>query len=173
MDWRNRSAYVFIKTCKGKTQEIWKRFQTWDNVIGTWIVTGECDIIVWFDATNWDDIHNCVAEIKKWDGIEWTSSHMVYNGYKNNHWWWEKPAGAWVLSREHKLDETGDKAKNWNWITSGASIPGDWDYISWVEGENWDDVWNHLDEYNTNNWETRTHIPVKSWWNQAWKDKWW
>lgn len=50
MDWKNRSAYVFIKTTKGKATEVWKRFQTWDNVIGTWIVSGDYDVIVWFDA---------------------------------------------------------------------------------------------------------------------------
>ena len=70
MDWRNRSAYVFIKTKKGRSQESWKKFQTWDNVIGTWIVTGDWDVIVWFDAQDWDTVHRCVTEIKKWDEVE-------------------------------------------------------------------------------------------------------
>jgi hypothetical protein len=173
MEWRNRSAYVFIKTHQGKTVDIWKKFHTWDNVIGTWIVTGDWDVIVWFDAHSWDDIHNCIAEIKKWEGVEWTSSHMVYHGFKNGGWWWEKPAGTWVMAREHQLEETAHKLKNWDWTTSGASIPGDWDYITWIAGENWDDVWNHVTEFNSQNWETSTLVPVRSWWNQNWKDKWW
>ena len=83
------------------------------------------------------------------------------------------PAGAWILIRENKLDETSDKIKKWNWMTGGASILGEWDYISWVGGENWEDVWNHLVELKGENWQTHPYIPIKSWWNQKWKDNWW
>lgn len=173
MDWKNRSAYVFIKTTKSKAHEIWQRFQGWDNVIGTWIVAGEWDVIVWFDAKDWDAVHRCVADIKNWPEVEQTSSHMVYTGYKTDQWWWEKPAGAWVTIRENKLDEASNKIKEWNWLTSGASIPGYWDYITWVAGENWDDVWNHVMEMKTEDWQTSAYVPIKSWWNQDWKNKWW
>ena len=98
---------------------------------------------------------------------------MVYNGYKNETWWWEKPAGAWVLVREEKLDEANEKIKNWPWTTSGASFAGDWDYLAWVEGQNWDEVWGHLFEMKTENWQTSTFVPIRSWWNQNWKNNWW
>jgi hypothetical protein len=174
MDWKNRSAYVFIKTTKGKANDVWQKFHNWDNVIGTWIIAGEWDVIVWFDAQDWDTVHGCVSTIKDWAEVKQTSSHMVYNGWKNNdNWWWEKPAGAWVLLRENKLDEASDKIKKWNWATSGASIPGDWDYMTWVEGQDWDEVWNHLLEIKTEDWDTSTHVPIKSWWNQNWKNNWW
>jgi len=173
MEWKNRSAYVFIKTTKGKADFVWKQFQNWDNVIGTWIVTGDWDVIVWFDAQDWETVHNCVSTIKEWKEVEQTSSHMVYNGHKNDNWWWEKPAGAWVLMRENKLHETQTKIQKWNWMTSGASIPGDWDYISWVGGKNWDEVWSHLFEIKKEKVQTTTHIPIKSWWKESWKDNWW
>jgi len=173
MHWGNRSAYVFIKTTKGKAQEVWKKFQQWDNVIGSWVVSGDHDVIVWFDAQDWDTVHRCVAEIKKWTEVENTSSHMVYNGYKNDNWWWDKPAGTWILLRENQLDETNTKIEKWNWANLGASIPGEWDYITWVEGNNWDEVWKHVLELKAQNWETLTYTPVKSWWNQKWKDSWW
>jgi len=173
MDWKNRSAYVFIKSKKGKANEIWKRFQKWDNMIGTWMLTGDWDVIAWIDAENWDTVHQCVATIKSWDEVDHTSSHMVYNGYKNENWWWEKPAGTWVLFKENNLDETPNKTRKWNWMTSGTSIPGEWDYMAWIGGENWDEVWNHLFEVKSENWQISAQIPIKSWWNESWKDKWW
>ena len=78
-----------------------------------------------------------------------------------------------MLTREDKLDEAPEKIKKWDWATSGASIPGDWDYLAWIEGDNWDDVWNHLLELKSQDWYTSAQIPIKSWWNQNWKDKWW
>ena len=173
MDWKNRSAYVFIKTQKGKSQEVWQRFKEWDNVIGAWVVSGEWDVIVWFDAEDWDTIHRCASSIKEWNEVEHTSSHMVYQGFKNGHWWWEKPAGTWVFLREDKLNEATNKIKNWDWITSGASIPGDWDYVAWVEGQNWDEVWNHIGEIKTEKWQSSAQVPIKSWWNENWKNNWW
>ena len=67
MGQKNRSAYVFIKTTKGKANEVWQRFHNWENVIGTWIVDGEWDVIVWFDAHDWDNTHHNVVTIKDWD----------------------------------------------------------------------------------------------------------
>jgi len=173
MDWKNRSAYVFIKTHKGRADDVWKRFHDWDNVIGTWIVAGDWDVIVWFDAQDLESVHNCVKTIKDWNEVDHTSSHMVYNGFKKDGWWWEKPAGTWVLLREGKLDEAPERIKKWDWATSGASIPGDWDCIAWIQGENWNEVWDHLIEFTREGWETKTNVPVKSWWNQDWKNKWW
>ena len=173
MDWKNRSAYVFIKTQKGKAHEIWKRFQSWNNVIGTWLVDGNWDVIVWFDASDWDTIYKCVETIKEWYEVEHTSSHMVYNGYKNDNWWWDKPAGAWVLLRESKFNEATNKLKEWDWTTCGASIAGEWDYLTWVEGYNWDEVWNHLYDLKSENWQTWAYVPIKSWWNENWKHNWW
>ena len=151
MDWKNRSAYVFIKTKKGTAEYVWKKLQEWENVIGTWMVSGNYDVIVWFDAQDWDTVHRCVKSMKDWSEVEYTSSNMVYNGCKKDNWWWEQPAGAWVLLREDKLDEVNSKIKNWNWATSGASIPGDWDYITWVTGQNWNEVWTHLNELQNEN----------------------
>jgi hypothetical protein len=174
MDWKYRSAYVFIKTKKGKAKDVWQRFQTWDNMIGTWMVTGYYDVIAWFDAENWDTVHQCVGSIKDWKEVEYTSSHFVYNGHKNdNHWWWDYPAGAWVLFRENKLDEAPEKIKKWNWMFSGTSIPGEWDYMAWVGGQNWDEVWGHLYEIKGYNWDTYYHVPIKTWWNHKWKNNWW
>lgn len=173
MNWKNRSAYIFIKTIKGKAQEIWQRFHKWDNIIGAWVVDGKWDVIIWIDASDWDTIHRCVETMKEWNEVEHTSSHMVYNGWKNGGWWWEKPAGTWVLLRENKLGEVLSKMQKWDWTVSGASIPGDWDYMAWVGGKNWDEVWNHLMEMKTENWQTTTQVPIKSWWNEKWKDNWW
>ena len=173
MNWKDRTAYAFIKTKQGTAHQVWERFQTWDNIIGTWIVTGEYDVVAWFDAKDWDTIHDCIATIKQWNEVEDTNTHMVHQGYKTNHWWWEKPVGAWVMMKEDQLDESSNKVPQWDWITSGASIPGDWDYMAWIEGDNWDDVWNHLMDVKTGNWRTAALVPIKSWWNKNFKEHWW
>ena len=173
MKWKDRSAYVFVKTKQGQAQHVWDRLKSWDNMIGTWIVTGEYDIVAWFDAQDWDTTHDCIATIKAWDDVENTSTHMVHNGYKKENWWWERPVGAWMLLKENKLDETSQQIPQWDWITSGASIPGDWDYMAWVEGNDWNDVWTHLLELKSSHWRTSALIPIKSWWNQNWKQNWW
>jgi len=172
MEWKNRTAYAFIKTKNGNAHTVWERLQTWDNMIGAWIVTGEYDVVAWFDAKDWDTIHDCVATIKSWHEVEDTNTHMVHNGFKTQGWWWDQPVGAWMLLKESTLDDTTNNMPNWNWVTSGASIPGEWDYMAWVEGNNWDDIWNHLNEMKSTQWRTQALIPIKSWWNKSWKENW-
>jgi len=171
--WKNRSAYAFIKTKQGTANEVWERFKKWENMIGAWIVTGEYDVVTWFDAKNWDTIHDCIATIKEWDDVEETKTHLVHDGYKNNKWWWDKPVGAWMLLKENRLDDTSKNMEQWDWITSGASIPGEWDYMAWIEGNNWDEIWGHVMEIKSSEWRTSAIIPIKSWWNQSWKENWW
>ena len=77
------------------------------------------------------------------------------------------------LLRENKLGEVLEKMHNWDWTVSGASIPGDWDYMTWVGGKNWDEVWKHLVQIKKEKWETTTQVPIKSWWNEKWKEQWW
>jgi hypothetical protein len=174
MDWEKRSAYVFIRCAKGKVETIWKKIQTWSHAIGSWIVSGEWDIITWLDAQSWDDVYKWTSEIRSWEGVEYTSSHLVYRGYKNGGWWWKKPAGTWTLIRGGKMDGDFDKLKSWNWITSAVSIPGNWDYLLWLEGDSWNEVWEHVMTLCTQeHWDTLTHVPVKSWWNDSWEHKWW
>ena len=173
MYWKNRSAYAFIKTRQGTAEHVWHRFQSWDNIIGAWVVTGEYDVIAWFDAKDWDTIHDCIATIKQWDEVENTKTHMVHNGYKNQNWWWNKPTGAWVMFKENTLDETSQYVPKWDWITSGASIPGDWDYMAWIQADNWDELWHHLMETKQSNYKTTAVLPLKTYWNTAWEQNWW
>jgi hypothetical protein len=173
MDWQKRSAYVFIKTAKGAAEKVWSKFQTWDHCIGAWIVTGEWDVVAWFDASSWDDVYKWTSEIRTWEGVDYTSSHFVYSGYKNKWWWWQKPYGAWIAVRGNNIEEDYKKLQNWDWVTSVTSIPGTWDYLSWVWGDTWDEVWNRVVEVNSKTWETLTLVPVRTWWNKNWETKWW
>ena len=173
MYWKDRSAYAFIKTRQGTAEYVWQRFQSWENIIGAWVVTGEYDVIAWFDAKDWDTIHDCIATIKQWDEVENTKTHMVHNGYKNQNWWWNKPTGAWVMFKENKLDETSQYVPKWDWITSGASIPGDWDYMAWIQADNWDELWHHLMETKQTSLKTTAVLPLKTYWNKTWEQNWW
>ncbi len=173
MYWKDRSAYAFIKTRQGTAEYVWQRFQSWENIIGAWVVTGEYDVIAWFDAKDWDTIHDCIATIKQWDEVENTNTHMVHNGYKNQNWWWNKPTGAWVMFKENKLDETSQYVPKWDWVTSGASIPGDWDYMAWIQADNWDELWHHLMETKQTNLKTTAVLPLKTYWNKNWEQNWW
>ena len=63
--------------------------------------------------------------------------------------------------------------KKWKWAGSVASVPGEWDYLAWVGGDNWDQVWKGVEGMNEKGWRTETLVPIKSWWNKSWKKEWW
>lgn len=173
MTWEKRSAYVFMRTKPGYAEKVWEHTKKWDKIIGSWIVTGEWDVIAWIDASDWDDIYKTISQMRDWEGVELTSSHFVYKGMKNGHWWWERPAGSWVLARDRKLNGNFEKLKEHKWISSAASLPGTWDYIMWISGDNWENVWDNVWELNKNGMQTMTKVPIRTWWNKAWKEKWW
>ena len=173
MQWENRSAYVQVKTSPGKAQAIFERVKKWDHAIGAWLVDGEWDLLVWFDATDWRQLRQWVGELRAWEGVEWTSSHWVYEGGKNESWWWANKAGAWVWARAPGKPVGEDTVKAYPWVTSWASTPGKWDVLAWVGGDNWEQVWDRAKKLNQSGWQTDLKVPLQSWWNKGWESRWW
>ena len=136
MEWKNRSAYLLAKTEPGQAQKVWKSVQSWPETIGASIVTGGWDVVVWTDAYSWDEVYDLAAKLRSAGGVTASSSHWVHQGFKNGSWWWDWPAGAWVFWRDSKLNGSVKKIENWKWAVSSASIPGDWDWLTWVGGKN-------------------------------------
>lgn len=173
MEWNNRSAYLLVKTEPGWAQKVWQKTQSWKPAIGSWIVTGDWDVMVWVDALNWDEVYQWASALRHEKGTLASSSHWVHQGWKNGHWWWQDPAGAWVWWRSHNLNGDWKKAKTWKWAVSTVSTPGDWDGVTWVGGKNWNEVWDRIMDVQKPGWETKTVIPVRSWWNKNWQKNWW
>lgn len=171
--WNERSAYLMVQTDRPAGERIWKKAQGWKETIGTWMVTGPWDMIIWIDAQSWKDVYSKVVSLRNEKGVKVTSTHFVYKGNKNGKWWWEWPVGSWVFVRTSRLNGGMKSLSKWNWVSSVASIPGDWDYLVWAGGRTWDDVWKHIWNMNTAGCHTQTLVPLKSWWNKAWKGKWW
>ncbi|MFC1522518.1 Lrp/AsnC ligand binding domain-containing protein [Elusimicrobiota bacterium] len=172
MDWKNRSAYLMVKTQPGQAENVWKKTQEWPTAIGSWVVTGDWDVIVWVDAKNTSDVYTKAAKLRKMSGVTASSSHYVYEGHKNASWWWDWPCGAWVLWRGKDLNGTWKKTKNWDWAVSSASVPGDWDWITYVGGWNWNDVCQNQVKFQKLGWQTKTLVPMRTWWNTKWAKLW-
>ncbi|MFA6029126.1 MAG: Lrp/AsnC ligand binding domain-containing protein [Elusimicrobiota bacterium] len=172
-EWNQRSAYLFVKSDWKAGEAVWKKVQAWPETIGAWMVTGNWGVIVWIDAHTWEDLYDKVVEIRAMKGVSATSTHLVYKGTKDAKWWWEWPAGAWVLLRSPHLNGEMRSISKWNWATSVASIPGDWDYLMWNGAKDWDKVWSNVAEMNRVGWQTETLVPIKAWWNKTWKNAWW
>lgn len=173
MEWKDRSAYLLLKTQPGHSEKVWRSLQNWRQGIGAWVVTGPWDVMAWVDSNSWNEVYELVASLRRNHAISATSSHWVHEGWKNAGWWWEWPSGAWVLWRDSALNGHGKKSLQWKWATSSASIPGDWDWITWVGGKDWSQVWTNVMEFQKSGWQTETLVPVRSWWNKKWSKEWW
>ncbi|HUB08655.1 MAG TPA: Lrp/AsnC ligand binding domain-containing protein [Myxococcales bacterium] len=172
MNWQMRSAYVKVKCQPGKTDQIWKKVQDWKHLIGAWVVDGEWDLLVWYDASDWKESYKWAKELRGWDAVERTSTHWVVEGGKGANWWWNGHAGAWVWARWPGKADDDSLAKS-NWVWSWASVPGDWDAVAWLHGDSWEQVWDHAEHLKSKGWETEVMVPLKAYWNKAWEKQWW
>lgn len=171
--WEKRSAYLLVK-CDWKAGErVWKKAKSWRDAIGAWMLTGDWGVMVWVDARSWEDLYAKACELRAIPGVSATSTHFVYKGMTNGKWWWENPAGAWMWVRSPHLNGEMKNVAKWKWANSVTSVPGDWDYLVWAGGRNWDEVWKGVGDANAAGWQTQTMVPVRSWWNKSWKKDWW
>jgi hypothetical protein len=173
MKWEMRTAYVQVKTAPGKAPAIFERVKNWPHAIGAWVVDGEWDLLVWFDVKDWRELHQWIGEMRAWEGVAYTSSHWVYEGGKSDDWWWKQKAGAWVWARSSGKPADQDSVKQYPWLTSWASTPGEWDMVAWVGGDSWDQVWEHAQKLKAEGWNTDLKVPLQSWWNKGWETRWW
>ncbi len=172
MNWTMRTAYVRVKCVPGQTEQVWQKVQSWKHAIGAWVVDGQWDLLVWYDASDWKDSYKWAQELRSWSGVKQTSTHWVYEGGKSAQWWWKGHAGAWVWARwPGKNPEELHAKKDWLW--SWASTPGDYDSIGWINGDNWEQVWDRAESLKQQGWETEMNVPLKAWWNKSWEQSWW
>ena len=172
-EWDKRSAYLMVQSDWKGGDRAWDKARSWPETIGAWKVTGQWGMIAWIDARSWDDVYAKACEIRSLPGVAATSTHFVFKGMKSGKWWWDWKAGAWAWLRSPHLNGCIKDAAKWKWAGSVASVPGDWDYLAWVGGDNWDQVWKGVEGMNAQGWRTETLVPIKSWWNKSWKKEWW
>ncbi len=171
--WSKRSAYLTVQADWKGGQRAWKLAKSWPETIGAWMVSGNWGVVIWIDGRSWDDVYEKACALRALSGVSATSTHFVYKGMKNGCWWWEQKAGAWAWLRSPRLNGEIKDVSRWKWATSVASVPGDWDYLAWLGGSSWNEVWSGVESMNQAGWRTETMVPMKSWWNKSWKKDWW
>lgn len=172
-EWKARSAYMFIKSKPDMVETLWKKFQGWQWTIGAWVITGDYDLMVWYDVDKPEAMQGRVSEVRGWPGVVHTASHFVHQGYKNGAWWWEKPQGVWMMAREAGPMNRWKDMCSWEGQVSTASMPGEWDTMSWVAGKDMGQTWDLVMSAKSKGWETKTIVPMRSWWNEKVKSGWW
>ena len=173
MEWKRRSAYVFVRTRPGMAENVFLKVNRWDHTIGSFMTHWPWDILVWMDAENIEETHKWVAEIRSWPEVEWTSTQPVFMGYKRDYWFWERPACAWVKIRSKTMAETYEDLKSYEWISTFSSVPGDWDCIGLVAGDSWEDVFMYMADLKSAGYEIECYTPFRWWWNESWQSRWW
>lgn len=76
---------------------------------------------------------------------------------------------AWVFLRAKGLNGEMKKLSRRPWAASVASVPGDWDYLLWAGGKDWEQVWSNVSSLSKSGWDTETVVPLKTWWNKKWQ----
>ena len=172
-NWSKRSAYLLVQADWRAGEKLWRDVQKWDETIGTWLVAGPWDLVVWVDANGWEDVYEKAVWLRAQKGVKATSTHFVYKGTKSAQWWWDQPVGNWVFARGPRLNGELEDVHKYSHVVSATSVPGDWDYMVWFGGKKWEDVWSQVGDMNKAGWRTQTLVPMKSWWNKDWKRAWW
>ncbi len=166
MEFNKRTAYVYIKTQTGHTKQVYDHFLKHDWVIGAWAVTGEYDVIAWVNAKNDDDVYNYASTIKGWEGVDYTTSYLVHNGYLQDYGRLDTPNGVWVRLRVDRMDQALTYFKDYNFIGSWANLPGEYDFTLYITGESTRAaIENVLRLTEKRPWRTLTYVPVYSYLN--------
>ncbi len=172
MEYNKRTGYIFLKTITGNTKNIFDQIAKTDWAIGAWAVTGEYDIIAWVNAKNEEDLYSFANTLRTWEGVEFTNSHYVYNGFVENWDSLDSENGAWVRLRGHHQDNIPAHLKDYDFIGGWANITGDYDFLVWTHGDTTRATLENVLRMTENrNWRTFTHIPVYTYINHDFKDK--
>jgi len=172
MEFNKRTAYIYVKTNPGQLNKVFEQFRKHEFVIGAWAVTGDYDCIAWVNAKNDDDIYNWANTMKNWEGIDYTTSHFVHNGYIQNFDQLHSPAGVWLRLRTNKMDVMPAIFKDHPYVASWANVPGEYDFVCYLTGENLQKALENVVHLTENhNWKTYTHVPVYTYLNDNYRNK--
>ncbi len=161
MEFNKKTAYVYVKTVAGQAKHVYEQFRKHDWVIGAWAVTGEYDIIAWSNARNDDDVYNYASTLKGWDGVDYTTSYFVHNGYFHDFTKIEDEHGVWVRMRTDQMQDALAHFKDHDFIRSWANLPGEYDFLLFVTGKTTRDALENVMRLTeSRRWRTQTYVPV-------------
>ena len=168
MEFNKKTAYVYIKTQPGQTRKVYEQFKKQDWVIGAWAVTGEYDIIAWIHAKNEDDVYNYASTMKGWQGVDFTTSYFVHNGYLEDYRKLDNPNGVWVRMRTDQMQQALGYFKEYDFVRSWANLPGEYDFNLFIAGDSTRSALENVIRLTENrNWKTYTYVPVYSYLNPS------
>ncbi|MCU0660920.1 MAG: Lrp/AsnC ligand binding domain-containing protein [Myxococcota bacterium] len=166
MEYNKKTAYVWIKTNPGQTRKVWEETKKAAYVIGSWVVTGTYDVLVWVNANSEDEMYTHVMTMRGWNGVTNTRTHAAYSGSVTN--WNEmmNPNGAWIRIQMTDYQNAQNQLREYNGVCNWASVPGDYDYFAYVAGKTYAETAQGIitmsEKYN---WNTSTHVPAYSYLN--------
>ena len=172
MEWKNRTAYVFIKACPGKSDQVYQKVTEWKNVIGAVMTTGEYDIIAWVDTEGTGDAYKWISDIRSWPEVERTATNQTYYGYRTEKPFWDQPAYAWFKFRCPDIQSSYDWLKSKNYCAFASCIPGEYDYIGMFYGKTFEEVYDYVTEFKSKGYEVECYAPLKCWWNKKYEQTW-
>ena len=167
LELKNRTGFIYVRTQGGTTRRIFDQLRGQDWVVGVWTVTGDPDLIVWVNAKHYDDMYGWSQTIKTWNGVEFTNSHFVHNGYVNNFDAMSDPNGVWVRLRTDRMDTVPTQLKDYNdRIGCWVNMPGEYDFMIWFTGTDTRDALDNVLRFTENrNWRSHTHVPCQAYLN--------
>ena len=169
MQYSKKTGYIFVKTNPGYTKEVYDHFTKADFVIGAWVVTGDYDIIAWVNAHNEDDLYKYATTIRGWNGVEYTNSHYVHEGYVEDVNALRNTNGTWVRLRADNMQDFPNYLREYPYVKAWASMPGEYDYLVYTTGNTMHEAMeNVLKMTHHRNWRTYTHVPLYAHWNTNW-----
>jgi hypothetical protein len=170
MEFRIRTGYIFLKTIMGHTKKVFEQIATMEWVIGAWAVTGEYDVITWVNAQTDEELYQYVNTLRRWEGVEFTNSHFVFNGQIIDWDSLKNPNGAWVRLRANSMENIPAHLTEYPFIGSWANIPGDYDFLIWTHGATTRETLEQVLRFTENrNFKTFTHIPVYTYLNDTFR----
>ena len=172
MEWENRSSCIFIRCYPGKAESTYNVIKEWDNTIGVFLATGTYDIIAWIDTKDVKDTYSWVSKIRTWPEVEWTSTQQTLTGYRNETGYWEKPACGWFKVRTSNSYTTCEELNNCEHVAYYTSTTGDYDWVGFFYGENYNEIFNFMYELKSKGYEIEYYPTPKYYWNTNYQNKW-
>ncbi len=167
MGWENRSAYVFIKSRKGKSTDVFNMFKDRKDAVGVFLTAGKYDIMAWITSKTIQLTSRIVSEIRFSPDVEEVKVQLACYRTSNERVSLLKPGYMWLAVRKGEYHDVCATLNRFRNLAMAVSTSGDYGCVAMMHGDQQDQIHNLVHALEQEGCEVDCFPSLKYHWNRV------
>ena len=167
MGWDNRSAYILVRSRKGKSTDVFNEFKDKNYAVGVFQIAGKYDVLIWATTKTVEDMSWIVSEVRFYSEVEEVNVQLACYCTSNERVALLKPGYMWLAIRKEEYYVVCSILNRFRNLAMAVSTSGGYNCIAMLHGDQQDQIHNLVCALEEEACEVECFPALSYYWNRV------